>query len=150
MKTLKMTRRDFSRNAGLTLLSATGLMTLSTLSCSDDDSPTSPGGSTGGLTININDHAALGQVGGVKAFSYEGTPIYVFRTGENSFRALSRLCTHQSCEVDWEASSKKLICPCHGSEFSDTGAALKGPATRALPEYTTAFDAAANSLTIGG
>jgi cytochrome b6-f complex iron-sulfur subunit len=44
--------------------------------------------------------------------------------------ALDSTCTHQGCTV---APDKSILkCPCHGSEFSLTGAVKQGPATVAL------------------
>ena len=45
------------------------------------------------------------------------------------------LCTHVNCELS--ATSKSLICPCHGSEFSVKGEVTQGPAQRNLKEFTT-------------
>jgi Rieske Fe-S protein len=45
---------------------------------------------------------------------------------------LSAVCPHQNCLVN-EVTDQKIICPCHGSEFSITdGAVIQGPATSGL------------------
>jgi Rieske Fe-S protein len=44
--------------------------------------------------------------------------------------ALDSTCTHQGCTVAPDGS--QLTCPCHGSEYSLTGAVKQGPATIAL------------------
>jgi cytochrome b6-f complex iron-sulfur subunit len=44
--------------------------------------------------------------------------------------ALDSTCTHQGCTVAPDGG--KLACPCHGSQFSLTGAVQQGPATVAL------------------
>jgi nitrite reductase/ring-hydroxylating ferredoxin subunit len=44
--------------------------------------------------------------------------------------ALDSTCTHQGCTVAPDGS--QLMCPCHGSEYSLTGAVKRGPATIAL------------------
>lgn len=149
MKTLKLSRREFTRHAGLALLSVSGAAALVTASCSNNGNPTGPA-SGGSLQIDLAKYASLEQVGGGQAFDYEGTPIYVFRTGDAAFRALSRVCTHAGCTVSWNKSSDKFACPCHGSEFSEKGAVLRGPAKRALQEFTATYDTGTNILTIGG
>ena len=150
MKIKQITRRDFARSTGLALFSVTGFASLSTTSCSNDDSPTTPNPTTGnGLVINLASNAALDAVGGVAAFDFKGTPIYVFRTGDATFRVLSRLCTHQACTINWQSSSTKLACPCHGSEFDAQGNVLKGPASSPLQEFAATYDANANTLTVG-
>jgi Rieske Fe-S protein len=51
--------------------------------------------------------------------------------------AMTGLCTHQGCgmNVVGAASQQSLICPCHGSAFSATGAVTKGPARTPLQHY---------------
>jgi Rieske Fe-S protein len=50
--------------------------------------------------------------------------------------AYSAVCTHSGCEVDASLGDNQTIfCSCHGSTFDprDNGAAIGGPASRALP-----------------
>lgn len=50
--------------------------------------------------------------------------------------AYSAVCTHSGCEVDNHVGDNQTIfCSCHGSTFDprDSGAAIGGPASRALP-----------------
>ena len=50
--------------------------------------------------------------------------------------AYSAVCTHSGCEVDASLGDNQTIfCSCHGSTFDprDGGAAIGGPASRALP-----------------
>lgn len=49
--------------------------------------------------------------------------------------ALSHQCTHNKCNVDYEAEQKVISCPCHGALFDLTGAVLRGPARRPLRQY---------------
>jgi len=49
--------------------------------------------------------------------------------------AYAAMCSHAGCEVaGWNAETKHLVCPCHGSEFAalDAAAVAKGPATKPL------------------
>ena len=147
MKTLKLTRREFARNAGMALLATSGLASLSTISCSNDSNPAGPAAG-GTLQIDLAKHTSLENIGGGQNFDFQGTPIYVFRTGDTTFRALSRVCTHSGCTINWKSSADKFACPCHGSEFSDKGLVIRGPAKRSLQEFTTSYDAGTNILTI--
>jgi Rieske Fe-S protein len=53
---------------------------------------------------------------------------------KNSFRAFSKVCTHQGCDVT-KVEGGLITCPCHGSQFSITdGGVQTGPAPKALPE----------------
>lgn len=87
----------------------------------------------GPVTIDLNDEkfSSLQTVGG---FAYTGD-IIVIRSGENSYIALSKICTHESCTVTYNHSSNQLPCPCHGSLFSTSGAVINGPAQASLTVY---------------
>ena len=53
---------------------------------------------------------------------------------KNSFRAFSKVCTHQGCDVN-KVDGGLISCPCHGSQFSITdGSVQNGPAPKPLPE----------------
>ena len=55
---------------------------------------------------------------------------------KNSFRAFSKVCTHQGCDVN-KVANGLISCPCHGSQFSITdGSVQNGPAPKPLPETT--------------
>lgn len=66
-------------------------------------------------------------------------PIYL-RLDENRPIALLASCTHRGCQP--EPVGPRLICPCHGSEFSPTGAVTKGPAEQPLTRYEVSRDGA--------
>lgn len=49
--------------------------------------------------------------------------------------AFSRVCKHNGCTIN-APESGVLICPCHGSRYSQTdGSVLQGPAEEALAQY---------------
>ena len=52
-------------------------------------------------------------------------PLYVYRLDDGNFSAVSTRCMHRGCQV--EPGGDHLVCPCHGSEYSNTGEILKGP-----------------------
>ncbi len=60
-------------------------------------------------------------------------PLFVRRIGVGKAIALSTRCMHRGCEVEPEA--ERLVCPCHGSEYTLDGAVLKGPTTRPLARF---------------
>jgi cytochrome b6-f complex iron-sulfur subunit len=49
--------------------------------------------------------------------------------------ALSRICTHLGCRLDFSEAENLLVCPCHQSKFTLEGKRVAGPATRDLPVY---------------
>ncbi len=54
--------------------------------------------------------------------------VAVFRDEKNTLHAVSSLCTHMACRVQFNNSEKTWDCPCHGSRFSVDGDVLDGPA----------------------
>ncbi len=51
----------------------------------------------------------------------------VARIAQSAFTAVTAVCTHEGCAVTGFTNSL-YICPCHGSEFSTSGAVVQGPA----------------------
>lgn len=75
-------------------------------------------------------------VGGTKIFQYptDVAPCILIRTGETSYVAYSRICTHNSCPVFYRPDENALECRCHGGLFSIAdGSVLQGPPPRPLP-----------------
>lgn len=62
--------------------------------------------------------------------------------------ALTSVCTHSGCSVDWEYSSttEHFRCTCHNSVFDTGGLVINGPATKALSIYSVSRDG--NTITI--
>ncbi len=65
--------------------------------------------------------------------------VYALIEGEKtSYIALSTKCTHSGCEV--QPNKVSLVCPCHGSEFSNKGKVLNPPAENDLQQYQVTED----------
>lgn len=60
-------------------------------------------------------------------------PLYVHRDETGEYSAVSTRCMHRGCQV--EPAAGHLVCPCHGSEYSNTGAVLKGPTQHPLRKF---------------
>ncbi len=69
------------------------------------------------------------KVGEVVPFRKEKT--FVVRL-EGGFLAVSSICTHLHCIVNWNALTKRFECPCHGAKFNKEGEVLEGPPPRPL------------------
>lgn len=52
-------------------------------------------------------------------------------------RVVSAVCPHEGCEVEWDGSQRKFLCPCHDSVFDASGARLSGPAQSDLAQLPT-------------
>lgn len=74
-------------------------------------------------------------------------PVFVRHTDEGPI-ALLASCTHQGCQPD--PVGDRLICPCHGSEFSMSGDVLEGPADRPLTRYDVTSDGSVWVVHVGG
>ena len=71
----------------------------------------------------------------------DGTDAILFKTKDEKVYALSRICTHEGCSVNFDLSQNKLICPCHGAEYeSGEGNVLSGPTQRALKKINVKID----------
>ncbi len=68
--------------------------------------------------------AKILQIGGEKAG--------VYRDDEGEVHAVSPVCTHMGCLVDWNGAERTWDCPCHGSRFDPNGRVLRGPAKKDL------------------
>lgn len=66
------------------------------------------------------------------------TPIYLCKLENENFSALLIQCTHKQCELN--PLGNILVCPCHGSEFSNTGKVLKSPAEKDLMKFQVTAD----------
>lgn len=49
--------------------------------------------------------------------------------------AVSRICTHLGCRVNYQADKQLIECPCHQSRFTPLGVRISGPAEKNLPSY---------------
>jgi Rieske Fe-S protein len=56
---------------------------------------------------------------------------WLVRSG-GEVRALSTVCPHAGCAVDWDAERELFACPCHDSTFAPTGERRSGPAPRPM------------------
>jgi glycine/D-amino acid oxidase-like deaminating enzyme/nitrite reductase/ring-hydroxylating ferredoxin subunit len=62
----------------------------------------------------------------------DGEKVAVYRNTHGELSALSAVCTHLGCFVQWNTTEKSWDCPCHGSRFDPQGRVLNGPAIAAL------------------
>jgi nitrite reductase/ring-hydroxylating ferredoxin subunit len=147
-----MQRREFCVNA----CQAISLATLASLLEGCGGSPTSPSAAPALPTINaaivgsvltltIDSGSPLANAGAAALVQASGRAFLVARAGQDTFVALTAVCTHEGCTVTG-FQNQTYVCPCHGSTYNTSGAVLSGPATRALQQFPTRF--ANNVLTI--
>ena len=150
-----MNRRGFCINA----CQIASLVAIGSL-LEDCGSPTSPSGDSGSLpslskvngtsangvvTVSVGADSPLATTGGAALVQSNGGSFLVVRVTQDTFNAMTAICTHEACTID-EFGSSMFQCPCHGSQYSTTGSVVRGPAAQSLRRFNTTF--AANVLTI--
>ena len=65
-------------------------------------------------------------------------PIFIARLDNNKYSAVLLKCSHKGCEVS--PVGDLLICPCHGSKYSNTGEVLQSPADKDLYSFSVKTD----------
>jgi cytochrome b6-f complex iron-sulfur subunit len=95
------------------------------------------------LDLNMASNAALQHNGG----SLVSNEVIIINNN-GSYVALSDICTHQGCAVNYDGSAKQIVCPCHGASYNLSGAVLGGPAPSSLKQFTVTRNG--NSLHITG
>jgi cytochrome b6-f complex iron-sulfur subunit len=105
--------------------------------------PPSSGGAGGGLTakdalgndIVVTEYLAQHPAGDrTLAQGLKGDPTYVVINEDQSIAeyGINAVCTHLGCVVPWNAGQNRFICPCHGSQYDNTGKVVRGPAPLSL------------------
>jgi cytochrome b6-f complex iron-sulfur subunit len=64
----------------------------------------------------------------------KGDPTYIVVQGDQTIAnyGINAICTHLGCVVPWNKSEAKFMCPCHGSQYDETGKVVRGPAPLSL------------------
>jgi cytochrome b6-f complex iron-sulfur subunit len=70
--------------------------------------------------------------GNSKSIIYRNTPTIVVNRPDKGFIALSRVCTHLGCLLEYDRRKQRLICPCHAGSFDLDGAVISGPPPKPL------------------
>lgn len=79
----------------------------------------------------VSDLAAV-PTGEARVVEHEGQKVAVYREPSGALHAVSAVCTHIGCLVDWNGAERSWDCPCHGSRFAPDGEIIEGPATAPL------------------
>lgn len=95
------------------------------------------------VRLAFSEHPALKEPNGfVRLKAKDGDlRLIAVRVPDGPVVALSMVCTHWSCDVDWSVAGQEFDCPCHGSRFDTTGKVLEGPADEPLAVYPVTEDA---------
>lgn len=71
-------------------------------------------------------------VGTAKNVKFNNKPVFLLNQGGGTIVALSAVCTHAGCNVQWKADEKIIYCACHGGKYNTEGAVIGGPPPRPL------------------
>jgi Rieske Fe-S protein len=119
-----------TRNTSSLSSEATQSENTSTPETTQTETSTETNAATANVITTIND-LAVGQ--SLEFTSLAGTSAILFRSSENKVYALSRICTHEGCSVDFDMNQNRLICPCHGANYeASDGSVISGPTTKSL------------------
>jgi cytochrome b6-f complex iron-sulfur subunit len=130
-------------------VAAVGLAVLDACTSSGSTLPTARSATcSDGTCIDVSDaaNADLATTGGAMLIDAHNDTIMVIRTTQTEVIALSAICTHAGCSMDFDPARERLTCPCHGSEFDETGRVTMGPAQRPLRVYSATL--ANNMITV--
>ena len=61
-----------------------------------------------------------------------GKPVLLFRTQAGELKALTAICTHLACTVQYRADRSDIWCACHNGVYNQTGTNVSGPPPRPL------------------
>ena len=147
---MKVSRREFFiKSAGaIVVVSSSGLISSIITSCSNNSTDpvnTTPLSKIQGTVVNNEITIALAaspiankNTRALVQYNTGSGAILVEHNSDDTYKAISGICTHQSCEVSaYDGSNSVFVCPCHGSQFDLDGNVKKGPASTKLRSYNT-------------
>lgn len=98
--------------------------------------------------------AVLGNDGGSLAFQdpLTGDPGVLVKLASGKVVAFDAVCTHAGCTVEYDPTSRYLICPCHGATFdpSHAAAVVGGPTDQPLAPLPISVDSTTGTIRLLG
>lgn len=70
-----------------------------------------------------------------KVFPFGSRPGILLLTADGQYRALSAVCTHLGCTVQYKSDSHQIWCGCHNGFYDLSGRNVSGPPPRPLEEF---------------
>jgi cytochrome b6-f complex iron-sulfur subunit len=79
--------------------------------------------------------------GSVLMFKFGTAPAMLIHHADNSWVALTAVCTHLGCTVQYEPQMDRIHCACHGGVYNAyTGANVSGPPPKPLKLFKVAVN----------
>jgi cytochrome b6-f complex iron-sulfur subunit len=85
--------------------------------------------------------------GEAKFFEFSGSSAVLVKKRGGELVALSAVCTHLGCIVQWEKDKQDFLCPCHGGHYTPDGSVTAGPPPKPLAKLP--FSVANGAITVG-
>jgi len=71
-----------------------------------------------------------------KIIRFGKKPVILIRSANGELRALSAVCTHLGCTVQYRKDLELIWCACHNGKYDINGRNISGPPPRPLDPYT--------------
>ncbi len=86
------------------------------------------------------DEVVAGKVGdlkpnGSKVFRFGSRPALLLLTAEGEYHAVSAVCTHLGCTVQYRSDMSEIWCACHNGTYGLDGRNISGPPPRPLENF---------------
>jgi len=134
------TRRAMLQALGAAAATTAAFGTLGACGQQGSDLPTATATSCGSnmhcIALSDMTNAPLNNVGGAMLLDTATDTIMVIRQTSTQVIAISAICTHKQCSMNFDTTKSQLTCPCHGSVFGEDGSVVNGPARQPLAVYS--------------
>jgi cytochrome b6-f complex iron-sulfur subunit len=87
------------------------------------------------------------DISDAKEILFQETPTIIINRPGKGYIALSRVCTHLGCLLEYDKSQRKLVCPCHAGIFDLEGRVVSGPPPKPLLTFPLRVEG--EDITIG-
>jgi cytochrome b6-f complex iron-sulfur subunit len=85
--------------------------------------------------------------GSAMMFKFGGRPALLIHLEDGSWSALTAVCTHLGCTVQYESDKRRIYCACHGGVYDPkTGGNVSGPPPKPLRQFKV--DVAQGKVTV--
>jgi cytochrome b6-f complex iron-sulfur subunit len=90
--------------------------------------------------VTLKDAQKLAK-GSVLMFKFGSAPAMLIHHEDNTWVAMTAVCTHLGCTVQYEPQANRIHCACHGGVYNaETGANVSGPPPKPLKLFKVAVN----------
>ena len=75
------------------------------------------------------------KVNSGKIFRFGSRPGLLVHTADGEYRAMSAVCTHLNCTVQYRSDLREVWCACHNGKYNLDGRNISGPPPRPLEAF---------------